>query len=278
MQMVLIRFRDRFLIEKTSHDRKECIGQRNTQNHDRCQQGENDGYFEPEYRKCSQGKTEEQGSRISHKNLGRMKVVEQKSGNASKKYRTKQDYGKSIAERCQQRKNQNGTRTDSGYTGGQTIQTVDQVHRVGNPDDPENGQRHAHVIGQGEMSSERDVEFINLKPACHYDTGRNELPEKLPSGRKLETVIQSAGEYNNKSSEHQCQRRVSVNIGQGRRDDKVCSDKSQENRYSTHTRHDSRMYLTVIRFINGAYPEGKTFDQRGQQQCKQAGYNKAQHI
>lgn len=217
MQVALVRSEDRFLLNPAAHDRKERVREGYADNDQRSNKGYNRNLLKSEHRQHRQAEAQEQRACITHEDLCRMKVKEQESENRSKEQETYQRY-RQVAH--QERHHEDRADRDAGYAGGQTVQPIDQVDGVRHADNPEDGERNRNPVLQRRIRIiKRYIYKINFDVKSEYDDGcSDDLTQQLHLGRQFETVIQSAGQDDQRAANQKGFNKVRIPNGKMIRD------------------------------------------------------------
>ena len=193
MDMSLVRAENGPAVLIPADDGKGRVHDGKAQGNGRNQQG-NGGraLHSPENGNGSQHIAQEQASRIPHEDGGRVEVVPDEPDDAAGQCRG--DHRHRI-QALLQGHHDHRHRGDGGYPGSQSVQPVDQVHHVGEADDPEYRKRNGKVI-QIEVASPGIVQPFDPDPEAHRHQSGNDLPHQFHPGCQLEHIVQDPHDGN----------------------------------------------------------------------------------
>jgi len=271
VQVTFVRSKDRLLLKLAAHDREEGIRQRHPDNDQRRDERQYRDLLEPEQREHRQAEAQEQGTRIAHEDLGRVEVEEQEAYDASEQQQAKQR-DQEVA--VDQRHHEDGSDRDTRYAGGQAVKTVDQVDRVRHADDPEDGQRNRDPVFKRRISiHKRNIDEFDFDSESEdNDAGRADLDQELQFGIQVKSVIQRAGEHDNRSGCKEGLDKVPVAFRQVERKErhngKKRNGKSEKNPESAESWHDARMHFAGVRHVHCSHLDRKPLHERRQTQSQ----------
>ena len=140
MKMSLIRLEDRHAAAVAAHDGERRVEDRQAERQDRHDQRDRRGALDgTDDRDAREHKAEELAARVAHEDLGRVEIVLQKAQGCP--CHGDDDQGRQeLVQVISQEEHRNGC--DESDAGCQAVEAVDEVHRIGEADDPEN--RHGN--------------------------------------------------------------------------------------------------------------------------------------
>ena len=130
---------------------------------------------------------------VPHEHPGREEVVRQEAqagaGDGHRDEARRRGPGQVLVHRQQVGVGEERQRADAHDSGGQTVQAVDEVHRVGAEHDEEDGDGHRGGAVQGDgLTRQRDPQHPD--PEGDHDAGRQHLAGELGQRRQVEQVVQ----------------------------------------------------------------------------------------
>lgn len=133
MQVGLVWCSNRFFMYNAPDNGEERVGNGHSQNDDGNDERDKGDAFKPEEGQNSDHVAKEKGAGVSHKDVGRVKIVYKKAKCASDANESERKYEEVSMKESHEADGGKGNGRD---TGGQTVQSVDQVDGVRDADDP----------------------------------------------------------------------------------------------------------------------------------------------
>src|SRR5207249_10907021 len=190
MQMLGVRGGDRASPHPASQNRPTCVENRDGQGRDRHHQGQDDRALRHgQYGEGGQGETEKVATRIAHEDARRMPVEEEKAYTSPNQGAGQDD---DIHLPAIDRRQQKGGRHDGDDARRQAIDPIDQVDRVLQPNEPEEGERDRYRHRQVDDVPAEETHGMNVDTEDDdRQQGGGDLKEELGEGSDPVEVIEN---------------------------------------------------------------------------------------
>ena len=192
MEMAPIGIEGGSTLTQAAHDHRRHVGQRQGENQQRQQQAHaGEPLRWPHDADRRQGETQEIGAAIAHEDAGGVEVVAEKTEAAPRQGRRQQAGGGLVKAEAHR---EQANRGNAAHSGGQSVQAIEPVDRVGDAHQPDHRGQHTEPAGQHQQGrltapGERQLDRADPHPFTPNHQGDPELQNQPGQGWQGEQVV-----------------------------------------------------------------------------------------
>ena len=267
VQMSLVGLEDWAVVARTPHNGKRRVKDRQSKSENRYDEGDGRRALDrTDDGDAREHEAEEHTPCVAHKDARGVEVIVEEAHRGTCKRNGDHSDRRNALLHSDEEDRQ---RRDGGYPRRQSVQSVDEINGIRQPDDPENRRRNCKEL-KVDIVAERVGDDVNAHIESDDDHGRrNDLPEQLHLCRQVAVVIDDADGDDDRAADHESDETRHVLGG------KVDKGELDENRHherridadAADARDGAHVHLTCVGLVECPRAARKRNDSRCQQKC-----------
>ena len=265
--MSLVRLEDRAVVARAPHNGKRCVKDRQAERENRHDEGDGRRALDrTDDGDAREHEAEEHTPCVAHKDARGVEVIVEEAHRGTCKRNGDHSDRRNALLHSDEEDRQ---RRDGGYPRRQSVQSVDEIDRIRQPDDPENRCRDRKEL-KVDIVAERVGDDINAYIESDDDHGRrNDLSEQLHLCRQIAVVVDDADGDDDRAADHEADEARHVF---GREVDKgeLNEDRHHERRIdadAADARDGTHVHLARVGLVECPRAARKSDHSGGQQEC-----------